>query len=307
MTDPPVLDVEVEDTTRPFRVITHKPGLAAGFAKFGGTQDVGVVVDSSLADQTLWWMSQDWAIQVLKAGIELPQLLAPTPGWLAGPLRRFMHRKVGTLLKRDVPRFFAQNLELLSEHPQVVLSVPGEHPELLAPQLVPAADLAVGLPAQYAALPDATLLQLDEPLSCVAEVRCWVAHGTVTTFAPYRLGVVGWDSNLFLEMLFNTEGQKLTEGAVDTAKVIAAEVDGPPGYALDIGVTVDGITTVLRVWPAWAAEPLHADPSGVFTALVAAHDFDHVAEKWRWKPDRNVYARPQTATPDQTKESPDEQ
>jgi hypothetical protein len=92
-------------------------------------------------------------------------------------------------------------------------------------------------------------------------------------------------------MLFNAEGQRLAEGAVDTARVIAREVEGPPGYALDLGVTVDGQVTVLRAWPAWAVEPLHADPTGVFAALAASHDFDHTNERWRWSPDLNVYAR----------------
>ena len=300
MTDPNVIDVEVEqdapaDPTRPFRVITHKPGLTASFAGFGGTQDVGVTVDAEMAGQTLWWMSQDWAVQFLRAGIELPQLLAPTPGWLAGLPQRFLNRRVGTLLKRDVARFFTQNPDYLSDFPQAVLSLPAEHPELLPPQVASTADLATGaLPPDYARLPDATLLQLDEMLGCVVEVRCWVAHGAVTASAPYRLGVVSWDSALFLEMLFNTEGQTLTQGAVDAAKVIAAEVDGPPGYALDLGVTVDGTVTVLRVWPVWGAEPLHADMAGVFTALVAAHDFDHTDTSWRWSPDLNVYSRTRT-------------
>lgn len=290
-----MIDAEVEEDTptRPFRVVTHKPSVVAVLAPFGGSQDVGISVDGDTAAHSLWWMPTDWAVQVLNAGIGLPQLTAPGPGWIAGLPERFLHRRVGTLRKRDVARYYEKHPGAADSHPQVVLSTPGESTELLPPQVVNSADLADGvLPPAFARLPDATLLQLDEPLPCVVEVRCWIARGDVTASAPYRLGMVGWDSNLFLEMLFNAEGQRLAEVAVDAARVIAAGVDGPPGYALDLGVTVGGTVTVLRAWPAWSAEPLHAEPAGVFTALAAAHDFDHVNQKWRWSPDLNVYARP---------------
>lgn len=308
MTDPTVIDAEAEEitdasTTRPFKVVTHKPAMVAVLAPFGGTQDVGISVNSDTADQTLWWMTPDWAIQVLNADIALPQLTAPTPGWLAGLPQRFLNRQVGTLRKCDIARYYEKHPQAAIEHPQIVLSTPGEVSDLMPPQVVLAADLIAGnFPTGFDRLPETTLLQLDQMLPCVVEVRCWIAHGEVTAAAPYRLGMVGWDSSLFLEMLFNNEGQSLTQGAVDTARVIAADVDGPPGYALDIGVTVDGVVTVLRAWAAWAAEPLHADPTGVFAALAASHDFDHTAEAWRWNPDRDVYARPQAATPDPTEE-----
>lgn len=297
MTEPIVIDAEVEEeespATRPFKVVTHKSSVVVPLAPFGGTQDVGISVDGDTAAQTLWWMPADWAVQVLNAGIELPQLTAPTPGWIAGLPDRFLHRQVGTLRKCDIPKYYEKHPQAAEAHPQVVLSIPGENTEMTPPQVVEAEMLAQGaLPPAFSRLPDATLLQLDQMLACVVEVRCWIAHGDVTASAPYRLGMVAWDSSLFLEMLFNAEGQKLTEGAVDAAKVIAKEVDGPPGYAIDLGVTVDGIVTVLRTWPAWAVEPLHADPTGVFAALAASHDFDHVNQKWRWSPDLSVYARP---------------
>ncbi len=295
MTENPVIDVEVEEETtqtRPFRAVTHKPAVAAALAPFGASQDVGIGVDGDTAGQTLWWMSTDWAVQVIQAGIGLPQLTAPGPGFVAAMPERFLKRRVGTLRKADIARYYAKHPQAAEEHPQLVISVPGEISELLPPQVVEAKMLTVGaVPPGYARLPDSTLLQLDEMLACVVEVRCWITRGDVTASAPYRLGMVGWDSSLFLEMLFNAEGQRLAEGAVDTARVIAREVEGPPGYALDLGVTVDGQVTVLRAWPAWAVEPLHADPTGVFAALAASHDFDHTNERWRWSPDLNVYAR----------------
>jgi hypothetical protein len=307
-----VLDVEIEETpdtpasTRPFRVVTHKPAVLAVLAPFGGNQDIGVSVDTTIADQTLWWMPTDWAVQVLRAGIDLPQLTAPDSGWLAALPERFLNRKVGTLRKVDIPRYYTKHPKAVESHPQLVLSPPGQVTDLLPPVVVQAADLAAGVfPTGYQRLADATLLEMDEMLACVVEVRCWVAQGEVTAAAPYRLGMVGWDSSLFLEMMFNTEGQKLTEGAVDTARVIAKEVDGPPGYALDLGVTADGIVTVLRAWPAWAAEPLHADPAGVFTALAASHDFDHTGQ-WRWAPDMDVYARPEAERPGDAPPQPTE-
>ena len=308
--DSAVLDVETEEITdaldtRPFKVVTHKPAVVAVLAPFGGTQDIGITVDSKSADRTLWWMSTDWAVQVLKAGIPLPQLTAPGAGFVAGLPQRFLNRRVGTLRKGDVVRYYEKHPDAAAEHPQIVLSIPGEITDLLSPEVVQSADLARGVfPPNFARLPETTLLQLDQMLACVVEVRCWVAHREVVAAAPYRLGMVGWDSALFQEMMFNAEGQQLAQGAVDVAKVIAAEVDGPPGYALDIGVSVDGITTVLRAWPSWAVEPLHAEPTGVFAALAAAHDFDHTG-RWRWNPDLDVYAREEAQQPTTTQESED--
>ena len=317
MTENPVLDVEVDDDdtaeTRPFKVVTHKPAVIVALAPFGGMQDVGISVDAATADQTLWWVTQDWAVQVLRAGIALPQLLSPTPGWVAGLDEKWLHRRVGTLRLRDIPKYYQKHPEALETHPRLVMSTPGEMTDFVPPQVVEAQALAQGqVPPGFDHLPDTTLVQMDEMLACVVEVRCWVAHGEVTTAAPYRLGVVGWDSSLFLEMMFNEHGKQLAQQAIETAQKIAAEVDGPPGYALDLGVTVDGTVTVLRAWPAWAAEPLHADPSGVFAALAASHDFDHGIEKWRWSPDLNVYARPVSDDPappvptESESENPDE-
>lgn len=315
MTDD-ILDVEVADlpdttaespNNRLFRVVTHKHGLVRLFEPFGGQHDNGISVQPESASSDLWWTTQDWAVQVLKAGIELPQLTAPTPGWLAKLPQRFLNRQVGTLRKADIPRYYVKHPDAAQEHPQLVLSVPGEQTELIPPQVVQSADLAAGLlPPGFDRLPGSTLLQLDQMLPCVVEARFWIAEGEVTAFAPYRLGLVGWDSGLFLEMSFNADGQKLVRGALDFAKVVAKEVDGPPGYALDVGVTVDGITTVLRAWPAWAAEPLHAEMIGVMTALIASHDFDGVEYEWRWTPDPAVYDRGHLSEPTPEETQPTE-
>jgi len=276
---------------RSFRVVSHKPGILRVFEPFGGIADMGLNVDSDTAAWDLWWMSQDWAIQVLNAGIALPQLTSPQPGFIAGLADKWRNREVGTLLKRDIPRFFAKHPEYTAAHPKVVLSTPGEHSELMTPEVCLAEDLAENHLPNFEHLPGDTLLQLDAMLPCVVEVRCWIANGEVTAFAPYRIGMVGWDSNLFQEMTFNTEGIKLTEQAVAFARQMVTEIDGPPGYAVDIGITLTGTPTVLRAWPAWATDPLHAEPSGVFRALSASHDFDHRHDRWRWNPDPRIYNR----------------
>lgn len=303
ISDAAVPEDQNDDDTPTFRVVTHKTGLVRFFEPYGAQSDLGVSVDSDKAATDLWWMPQDWAIQVLNAGIELPQLLAPTPGWLAGLPVEFKNREIGTLLKRDIPRFFRKHPEYLEKHPQVVLSVPGEHTELVTPRVVVSEHLAEGVVPGFESMPDDVLFQLDEMLPCVVEVRCWVADKTVATAAPYRIGVVGWDSALFLEMLFNAEGQELQRQAVEFAQKLAAETEAPPGYVIDVGVTLDGTCTALRAWPAWAVEPLSADPAGVFAALVAAHDFDQNHPDWRWTPDRRVYERPASFQPENETES----
>lgn len=293
---------ETLDNTRPFRVMTHRPGLVKLFETFGGRQDTGVTVDPETAGLQLWWIPQDWAIQVLNAGIALPQLTAPPRGWIASLERKWLNRDVGTLLKRDIPRFFEQRgEEYQATHRRVVISAPGEHSELLPPVAMLSADLADGEWNEYTELPGDMLLQLDEMIACVVEVRCWVAHGEVTAAVPYRIGMIGWESNLFLEMMYNAQGQELTATAVEFAQGLASEVEGPPGYAVDVGVTIEGTTTVLRAWPAWAVDPLHADPAGVFRSLAASHDFDGNQTKWAWSPDARVYRRP---APPEAEETP---
>lgn len=310
MTEPLVIDAEVESeapNTRPFLVVTHKPGVVSVFSTFGAEQNIGINVDPSTAAQTLWWMNQDWAAQVLAAGIELPQLLAPDAGWVATLDRQWLNREVGTLRKVDVPRFFAKHPQYLTDHPQVVVSAPAEHTDLLSPQILKSVDLAQGNLGPFDRLPDASMLQLDEMLACVVEVRFWIADGQVTAAAPYRIGMVGWESTLFMEMLLNAQGQELTQKAADAAVEVAATVSGPPGYAIDLGVTLDGTVTVLRAWPAWAADPLHADPLGVFMAITAAHDFENAAPQWRWSPDMAVYDRAvQESDPPTESENPDD-
>ena len=312
MTEPIVIDAEVESdppTTRPFLVVTHKPGVVNVFSTFGAKQDIGINVNPDTAADTLWWMNQDWAAQVLAAGIELPQLLAPDAGWVATLNRQWLNREVGTLRKVDVPRFFAKHPQYLSDHPQVVVSAPGEYTELLNPQIAKSDDLAQGILGPFDRLPDASMLQLDEMLACVVEVRFWIADHQVTAAAPYRVGMVGWESTLFMEMLLNAQGQELTQKAADIAVIIAAEADAPPGYAIDVGVTLDGTVTVLRAWPAWAADPLHADPVGVFMAITASHDFGYESPQWRWTPDMAVYDRsvPDSPSPEPTEsENPDD-
>jgi hypothetical protein len=277
---------------RPFRVISHKPGILKTFEPFGGKPDIGVSVESGTGSHDLWWMAHDWAIQVLKAGIALPQLTSPTPGFVASLDERWRNREVGTLLKRDIPRFFEQKgTDYRLKHHQVVVSIPAEHTELMPPEVALSVDLADGELGRFASLPGDILLQLDQMLACVVEVRCWIADKELTGSAAYRLGMVSWDSSLFLEMMLNDEGRKLADTGIEFAQKMAADTDGPPGYAVDIGVTLDGTATVLRAWPSWAADPLHAEPAGVFRSLVAAHDFDGLHTPWRWNPDRRVYDR----------------
>ena len=310
MTEYMVIDAEIDDdppATRPFLAVTHKPGVVSALAPFGAQADFGISVDPATAEQTLWWMSQDWAVQVLNAGIALPQLTAPNPGWVAGLDRKWLNRKVGTLRKKDISGFFAKHPDYLTNHPQVVVSVPGEHTELLFPQVLPTEDLAQGRLGLFDRIPDDSLLQLDEMLACVVEIRFWIADGQVTASAPYRIGMIGWESSLFMEMLLNVQGQELAQKAADAATGLAATVSAPPGYAIDVGVTIEGTVTVLRAWPAWAAEPLHAEPVGVFSAITAAHDFEHAAPQWRWSPNLAVYDRavPKNDSPTES-ETPDD-
>lgn len=293
--------IEKAVAQRPFRVVTHKSALVATFAPFGAEQDLGGNVDPDTAGHTLWWASPDWLAQVLAAGVKLPQLLSPTPGFFAGLDRRWLQRQVGHLRKGDVSGFYAKHASMAVDHPQVVVSTGTDRSELLPPVYASAELISTGqFPPGYDRLDDQVALQLEEPLPCVVEARYWIAHNEVTAACAYRIGDVGWDAALFLEMLFNQEARELLQIADPFAADFAAEVVGPPGYVVDIGVTMDGTATVLRAWPSWAADPLSASPVGVFRSVLAAHDFDldfATNDVWRWTPDLRIYDRSRLIRP----------
>ena len=311
-TDHDVIDVDTEEidggigTSRPFNVVTHKTALARYFGSFGAEQHFGNSADPAAVPLSLWWCSQDWAVKALESGLELPQLLAPTPGFVARLDKKWLSREVGHLRKGDIASFYAKHPGQVTEHPQVVISTGGDFTELISPAVCAASDLAEGtFPAPYDTLPEDVLLQLDQPVPCVIEVRYWVANGELTAACPYRMGMVGWESSFFLEMLFNEQGRELVAIADETANRFATQVDGPPGYAFDLGVTTDGSVTFLRAWPAWAVDPLAADPTGVWTSIVASHDFDQVVDYdvWRWDPDLRIYDRSRFVEPEQEAEA----
>lgn len=278
--------------TRTFRVATHRTPIVALFAAQGAIHEQLQTINTDTAADELWWIPQDNAHRLLSSGVELPQLTAPDPGWIAALDESWTGRPVGTLRKGDVAKFYAKHPDRLDTDPEVVLSIPGENTELRPPELVAAADLANGeMPGHFNSLPGHCMVQLDGIAPCVVEGRFWITDGKVTAAAPYRIGTISWGSSLFLEVLTDSTAVQLLESALDTAERLASEIDGPPGYAVDIGGSMDGQTPVLRAWPAWAADPLSADPAGVYAALEASHDFNGDHDRWRWLPDPAVYDR----------------
>ena len=278
--------------TRTFRVATHRTPFVALFAAQGAIHEQLQTVDAETAAEELWWIPQDNAHRLLSSGVELPQLTAPDPGWIAALGEGWTGRPVGTLRKGDITKFYAKHPERLDTDPEVVISIPGEHTELRPPEIAAAPALADGdMRGHFSSLPGHCMVQLDGFMPCVVEARFWIADGKVTAAAPYRIGTISWGSALFIEALTDSTAVQLLEGALDTAERLASEVDGPPGYAVDIGGTMDGQTPVLRAWPAWAVDPLSADPAGVHTAIKASHDFNGDHDRWRWIPDPAVYDR----------------
>lgn len=283
---------DVEAKSRDFLVVTHKPGVLFPFMAFGARQDIGISVDPDTAPHTLWWMGQEWASRVLAAGVGLPQLTAPGPGFIAALDEKWLHRRSGTLRLCDVQGYFSKHPEQVRNNPQVIISTTaGDFPEMLPSRLVNTDDLVEGkIPSGFDRLPPDVFVQVDEVFSCVAEVRCWVADGKIVATSVYRLGMVGWDSSLFLEMLFNAQGQELIAKAVGHASNLVSEVSGPPGYALDIGTNLEGVSTVLRAWPSWAVEPLSGNAEGVYQSLVASQVFEG-QNLWEWSPEPAYYDR----------------
>ncbi|ACL42255.1 hypothetical protein Achl_4304 (plasmid) [Pseudarthrobacter chlorophenolicus A6] len=77
-----------------------------------------------------------------------------------------------------------------------------------------------------------------------------------------------------------------TAAAMHFAQVV---LDGtvwhrPPGFSIDVGLTMEGSWQLISAGPSWAAAYHLANPSGVVASILSgqAPDYNH----WKWVPDQ---------------------
>lgn len=121
----------------------------------------------------------------------------------------------------------------------------------------------LGLPPAEAH-PDDTPVLIADPVSWVAEYRCFVADGAVVTVSPYlRAGELAIAADGSWPM---TPDESAAVHAY--AESVLAEVPVPPAVVLDVGLIADRGWAVVEANSAWGAGVYGCDPDQVFTVLA---------------------------------------
>lgn len=262
--------------SRPFRVVTHKRWLAESFAEFGAKQDFGFDINPGTARDTIWWAPGAWVASAAKAGITLP-LMACGPRWLDALPRKYTGREIVTIPLSDAHTI---SKKCLREHDQVFVKLPEAKIEPFPAALHGTKHLADTL-MQYH-LPSATLIQIQEPVKFVAEARFWIAHREVTAWSWYRISDDIWGSEEWAPPPA-TDG--ISRRFIHQARTVIEDesIAVPPGFVLDIGLTIDGKWIVVEANAAWSSGPYDGNPAGIYRAIIASHDFDGRYPEWAWQ------------------------
>ncbi|MDD4865632.1 MAG: ATP-grasp domain-containing protein [Mycobacterium sp.] len=284
--------------SRPFRVVTHKNWLAAQFAPMGAVQDFGFDIDPDSAGKTIWWAPGAWAASALLAGVRLP-LMSCGPGWLDHLPRRFTGRRVQTVPVSEVSEQVADGWP-----DEVFAKLPEAKAERFPARLRGSRHLADDL-VQYA-LPSDTLVQIQAPVEFKTEARFWIAHGEITAHSFYRLhdvidGELIWGSEGFENAVTGPAAvihhHDCLRRMGDSLRELLGDTPTPPGVVIDMGITTDDAVLVVEANAAWSSGPYDADPSGVFRAIAAAHDFADEYPEWAWHPNPALYKAGPLKTP----------
>lgn len=259
--------------TRPFRVVTHKRWLAEQFAPMGAVQDFGFDIDPETATETIWWAPGAWVASALAAGVELP-LLSCGADWLSNLPREYRGRAVGNYLLHDI--FPGKTRAMFAKLPEAKLD--------WVPARVYAADSYLRRTLEGFGLPEDTVWQLQDPVEFFCEARFWIAHRQIVARSFYRIGDAIWGSDDFEKKVSLSYAAGWAFDMRHFAEEVAANVDAPPGYVLDVGVTTEEDVLVVEANAAWSSGPYDGDPAGVFAAIEASHDFEGRYPQWRYRP-----------------------
>lgn len=284
-------------------VVTPAAWVARDLAATGFPVIHEIGLDAPVLDgATALWCSGAYANRLLASGIDHPlaapgELLAQTPYDLLGR-HVSSHRLDDPVLGRGVDHAFGK-LESAKFSP-----IPaGTHRSTAAfVRKVHGALDRVG----WSDLDIHSLaVQVSEPVSWLAEYRCFVAHGQVVAGSFY-LGheedgsEVTWDSYEDAhEAPDPGSAMRFAQQVVDRlialpgelrAEDRGAEIPGwrhpdpiPPGFTIDVGLGLNGNWTVVEYNAAWSSNPYHADPVGVLASILASQEPGHPG--WAWTPD----------------------
>lgn len=265
------------DTNRhPFRVVTHKNWLAEQFASLGAVQDFGFDIDPTTARETLWWAPGAWVASAYVAGVTLP-LMSCGPYWMDQLPMQYRGREVVTSTVEQsvaISRYCGSGFERFVKLPEVKLDN--------FPARVHVINQHWGdTLGQYRLPPDA-LIQVQMPVDFVVEARFWIAHGEITAASPYRFGDTVWG-----EPGFSNAPEYLPGDGTDMRRLaleVIENVETPPGFVLDVGITTDNKVMVVEANAAWSSGPYDGLPAGIMKSIEAAHDFEGAYPQWAWTP-----------------------
>lgn len=258
---------------------THPPeNLAAHLASSGAlTVEAGTENHiPATMDGTALQVSTSGATRLLNAGVDL-DLLSPGPGWLAtvpGHLlgRRLICTRLGKLPSVwDGPGTF-----YLAEQEYGTLGFETSYPD-------PAAFLRKFNAPSYRSpnLQFGLRVIASTPVKYVDRYRIFIANGQVTASTRMTAKPHPRRARQFFEG--TTPDQTKAAEHFGQAVADATAWNQPPGFSIDIGTAPDGSWQLIKAAPAWAADPLEANPAGVVTSILAAQE--PAFGRWKWVPD----------------------
>lgn len=258
---------------------THPPEAEAAHLASSGALPVRAGTYNhapATMDGTALALSTAGATRLLNAGVGL-DLLSPGPGWLAtvpGHLlgRRLICTRLGKLsadwdgpgvFRLAEQEFGELGSEIRYQDPAAFLRK-FNAPSHRSPNLQFGLHVIASTPVTY-----------------TDRYRIFIAKGQVT--ASTRMAVKPRPGRR--REIFEGHTPDQTKAAEHFGQTVADATawNQPPGFSIDVGPAPDGSWQLIKAAPAWAADPLEANPSGVVTSILAAQQpgFDH----WKWVPD----------------------
>lgn len=258
---------------RPFRIVTHRNWLAKHFADYGAVQDFGFDIDPDTAESTIWWAPGAWVACAYQSGIRLPLTLCGHR-WMETLPWMYKQREIGVVKMEDI-----------ADHPDID---PAERVHVKLPEAKLDSFPATVFPRRHLAsslrqfhVPGGTLMQLSGVVNFVRECRFWIAHDRITAHSWYLVDGLTSDAEGFTPgTVYDVD--RMTEVAM--ALLSDPNVDRPPGFTLDLGITDTGQILVVEANAAWSSSPYDGDPGGIVKSIVASHDSGGDYPRWHWRP-----------------------
>lgn len=226
------------------------------------------------AQEDAWWIPQSPATRFQLSGMQW-RLQSPGPRWMEQLPLKYAGRDIRVLTfgeLKSLPREHTAHIkfaEAKSEVLQASVQSVGEAVDLLL----------------AANTPDDSLLQLSEALDLGDEWRFWIRNNQVVASSRYLHRVGGAEVTYYDQEEARGEGY---EQAHHLASEVAARIDAPDGYVLDVALTVSGQALVIEANPAWCAAWYGSEIDGVVDAVLAANEPN---ERWAWHPDASLLRR----------------